>query len=81
VADIARLTAVTMGRSVCRQASLPAERADWGQSETSGSSAVPTAAKPLRSKYQSTSALHERILLVREVHLWTLEMIDVVWEP
>jgi hypothetical protein len=55
VADVARLTAASMGISVCRQASLPAERADWGQSETSGSSAIPTAVKPRRSKYQSTS--------------------------
>jgi hypothetical protein len=44
VADVARMTAATMGKSVRRQTSLPAERADWGQSETSGCSAVPTAA-------------------------------------
>jgi hypothetical protein len=55
VADIARLTAVTMGKSVCRQASIPVQRVDWGQSGTSGSSAVSTAAKPRCSKYQGTS--------------------------
>jgi hypothetical protein len=55
VADVARMTAATMGTSVCRQAGIPAERVDWGQSETSGSSAVPIAAKSRRSKYQSMS--------------------------
>ncbi len=83
VADIARLTAVTMSKSVCRWAGTPTERVDWRQSETSGSSAVSTAAEPRHSKYRSTSGTgtrHESQLLVREAHRWTLGTRDEVWE-
>jgi hypothetical protein len=55
VADVVKMTAVTMGRSACRWAGTPNEGVDLEKSETSGSSAVPTAVKPLRSKYRSTS--------------------------
>ncbi len=55
VADIVRMTSVTIGRSACRWTGTPTEGVDLGKLETSGSSAVPTAVKPLHSKYRSTS--------------------------